>query len=130
MLTVPSRPPTSRTKRARFWHSSGSAGGGKKLRRIWADGAYRTTRGHLASWVEHRRIALTAISAPEGQRGFCLLPRRWVVERTFGWLYQSRRLSKDYERLPETSEAFIYVAMTRLMLRRLAPYLSFQTGSK
>jgi putative transposase len=96
-------------------------GGGKKLRRVWADGAYRTTHGHLASWVERHRIALTAVSAPEGQRGFCLLPRRWVVERTFGWLYQSRRLSKDYERLPETSEAFIYVAMTRLMLRRLAP---------
>ncbi|MFL6283664.1 MAG: transposase, partial [Pyrinomonadaceae bacterium] len=48
-------------------------------------------------------------------------PRRWVVERTFGWLCQSRRLSKDYERLPETSESLIYAAMTRLMLRRLAP---------
>jgi putative transposase len=97
-------------------------GGGKKLRRIWVDGAYRTARGHLASWVERRGIALTAVSAPTGQRGFTLLPRRWVVERTFGWLYQSRRLSKDYERLAETSEALIYVAMTRLMLRRLAPY--------
>jgi transposase len=46
---------------------------------------------------------------------------RWVVERTFAWLCQSRRLSKDYERLGETSEALIYLAMTRLMLRRLAP---------
>jgi hypothetical protein len=44
-----------------------------------------------------------------------------VVERTFAWLYQSRRLSTDYERLPETSETLIYVTMTRLMLRRLAP---------
>jgi putative transposase len=96
-------------------------GGGKKLRRVWADGAYRTGRGHLASWVERHRIGLRAVTPPAGQRGFQVLPRRWVVERTFGWLYQSRRLSKDYERLPQTSEALIYVAMIRLMLRRLAP---------
>ena len=50
---------------------------------------------------------------------FEVLPRRWVVERTFAWLSQARRLSKDYERLPETSEAMIYGAMSRLMLRRL-----------
>jgi len=55
---------------------------------------------------------------PEGPRPF--LPRRWVVERTFSWLSQNRRMSKDYERLPETGEAFIYVAMSRLMVRRLA----------
>jgi putative transposase len=53
-------------------------------------------------------------------RGFQVLPRRWVVERTFSWIDQNRRMSKDYERLPETSEAFIYVAMSRLMVRRLA----------
>jgi putative transposase len=53
-------------------------------------------------------------------RGFKVLPRRWVVERTFSWLSQNRRMSKDYERLPESSEAFVYAAMTRLMLRRLA----------
>ena len=94
---------------------------GKKLRRIWADGAYRTECGHLASWVERHRISLQAVARPEGQRGFAVLPRRWVVERTFAWLSQSRRLSKDYERLAETSEALTYVAMTRLMLRRLAP---------
>ena len=96
-------------------------GGGKKLRRVWADGAYRTERGHLASWVKRHRISLTAVERPAGQCGFALLPRRWVVERTFAWLLQSRRLSKDYERLSETSEALVYVAMTRLMLRRLAP---------
>jgi transposase len=48
------------------------------------------------------------------------LPRRWVVERTFSWLGQNRRMSKDYERLPESSEAFVYVAMSRLMVKRLA----------
>jgi putative transposase len=53
-------------------------------------------------------------------KGFQVLPRRWVVERTFSWIDQNRRMSKDYERLPETGEAFIYVAMSRLMVRRLA----------
>jgi putative transposase len=53
-------------------------------------------------------------------KGFQVLPRRWVVERTFSWIDQNRRMSKDYERLTESSEAFIHVAMSRLMLRRLA----------
>ncbi len=53
-------------------------------------------------------------------RGFIVLPRRWVVERTFAWISLNRRMSKDYERLAATNEAFTYVAMTRLMLRRLA----------
>jgi transposase len=53
-------------------------------------------------------------------QGFVVLPRRWVVERTFSWIDQNRRMSKDYERLAASSEAFIYVAMTRLMVRRLA----------
>jgi len=53
-------------------------------------------------------------------RGFRVLPRRWVVERTFSWLGQNRRMSKDYERLCETSEAFIHVAMIRLMVRHMA----------
>ena len=55
---------------------------------------------------------------PKGPRAF--LPIRWMVERTFSWLSQNRRMSKDYERLPESAEAFIYVAMSRLMARRLA----------
>ena len=53
-------------------------------------------------------------------KGFLVLPRRWVVERTLAWIDQNRRMSKDYERLCATSEAFIYVAMTRVMVRRLA----------
>ena len=63
-------------------------------------------------------IDLKKLLPPKDSRAF--LPRRWVVERTFSWLGQNRRMSKDYERLPETSEAFIYVAMSRLMVRRLA----------
>ncbi len=56
---------------------------------------------------------------PAGWKGFVLLPRRWVVERTWAWMSQSRRLSKDYERLPESIEAMIYLSMMRLMLRQL-----------
>jgi transposase len=55
------------------------------------------------------------------KKGFVHLPKRWVVERTFGWLNWCRRLSKDYERLPETSETFIYIAMIRIMIHRLYP---------
>ncbi len=66
------------------------------------------------------RWILETIKRLEAAKGFVLLPKRWVVERTWGWLNWSRRLSKDYEALPETSETFIYVAMIRLMLRRLA----------
>jgi transposase len=54
------------------------------------------------------------------QRGFRVLPRRWVVERTFSWLSQNRRMSKDYEKLCASAEAFVYAAMVRLMVRRLA----------
>jgi putative transposase len=90
----------------------------KKLRRIWVDGTYR---GHLLEWVLlHFHFVLQAVLRSEGQKGFVLLPRRWVVERTFAWLTQCRRLGKDYEGLPASSEALIYIAMTRLMLRRLA----------
>ena len=57
---------------------------------------------------------------PPPRPAFTVLPRRWVVERTFSWLEQNRRMSKDYERLPGSAEAFIYVGMSRLMARRLA----------
>ena len=92
-------------------------GAGKKLRRLWVDGGYR---GQLVAWVsDHRRCVLRVTLRPEGAKGFVRLPRRWVVERPLAWLNQSRRLSKDYERLPKSSEARIYLSMTRLMLRRL-----------
>jgi putative transposase len=94
------------------------AGFGKKLRLVWVDGAYR---GPLLDWVAQRfRFRLQPILPPRGQKAFVVLARRWVVERTFAWLGLHRRLAKDYERLPVSSEAFIYIAMTRIMLRRLA----------
>jgi putative transposase len=89
-----------------------------RLTMIWADGSYR---GELIDWV--KRVLgwqLEVVDKAQGQKGFVVLPRRWVVERTFAWLNRQRRLSKDYERLPQTSEAFIYVAMIRLMVRKLA----------
>jgi putative transposase len=89
----------------------------KKLRLIGVDGTYR---GQLVEWVaQHMRFVLRVTLHPEGTKGLVLLPRRWVVERTLAWFNQSRRLSKDYERLPQSSEAMIYLSMTRLMLRRL-----------
>ncbi len=91
----------------------------KKLRRIWVDGGYRGPS--LFAWVtQHCRFCLQVVLRSDDQTGFVVLPRRWVVERTFAWLNHQRRLSKDYERLTSTSEAMIYIAMIRLMVRRLA----------
>jgi putative transposase len=89
----------------------------KKLRLIWVDGGYR---GQILDWViQHYRFRLQVVLRPEQRKGFVLLPHRWVVERTFAWLNHHRRLSKDYEVLTSSSEAMIYIAMIRLMLRRL-----------
>jgi putative transposase len=78
----------------------------------------------LMAWAEQWRKEGVAVNWEEllPPKGFQVLPRRWVVERTFSWIDQNRRMSKDYERLSETSEAFIYVAMSRLMVRRLARF--------
>jgi putative transposase len=93
-------------------------GTGKKLRKIWVDGTYR---GKLVEWVSYKLwFVLEPVLRSDDIKGFKVLPRRWVVERTFAWLTKSRRLSKDYEVLPASSEALIYIAMTRLMLKRLA----------
>ena len=96
-------------------------GTGKRLRRIWVDGIYR---GGLVEWVKkHFRFELEPVLRSDDTKdvkGWVMLPRRWVIERTFSWLSYSRRLARDYEMLPKSSEAFIYISMTRLMLRRLA----------
>ena len=89
-----------------------------KLEITWADGAYA---GQLIDWAENEYgHKLEIIKRNDDVKGFVVLPRRWVVERTFSWLNNCRRLSKDYERLPKTSESLIYLAMIRLMLRRVA----------
>jgi putative transposase len=90
-----------------------------RLVKIWADGGYNGPT--LAQWVREKLgCELEIVERPQGAKRFVLLPRRWVVERTFAWLGRARRLSKDYERTTGSSEAMIYIRMTHLMLRRLA----------
>lgn len=92
-----------------------------RLRLIWADGGYA---GALVTWLARFRprhpLRLEIVKCADPDGGFVVQPKRWIVERTLGWFNRYRRLSKDYETLPATSEAMIYVAMIRLMLARLA----------
>ena len=88
-----------------------------RLRVIWADGGYA---GQLLAWAKRAcGWLLRTVLRPVGSKGFVLLPRRWVVERTFAWLLRYRRLARDYEYAVETSETMIYAAMIHLMARRL-----------
>jgi putative transposase len=90
-----------------------------RLKRIWADAAYRGKE--LADWCERQGgWDLEVVERAPGTRGFSIQPRRWVVERSFAWLSRNRRLVKDYERYVQTSETLIEIAATRLLLRRLA----------
>ncbi len=91
----------------------------ERLERIGADGAYG---GQLVEWTrETFGWELEIVRRPEGSKGFTLLPKRWVVERTFGWLGRYRLMSKDYEAKESSSEADIRLAMIHVMIRRLAP---------
>jgi putative transposase len=88
-----------------------------RLQVIWADGAYA---GQLIAWVKETcGWLLQTILRPVGVQGFVVLPKRWVVERTFAWLSRYRRLAKDYEYLTSTSETMIHIAMIHLMSRRM-----------
>jgi putative transposase len=95
------------------------AGRFARLKLIWADGGYA---GRLVAWAQvFGNWVLEIVKRPDTQKGFAVLPRRWVVERTFAWLGRSRRLSKDYEELEKTSEAVVHISMIQLMIRRMAP---------
>src|SRR5215469_13694164 len=105
-----------------------------RLQHIWADQGYT---GTLVRWAEQehgwrvqvvypqlrqlKRYAPELLEEEGYEPGFRVIPRRWVVERTFSWLIRQRRLSKDYERLTSTEEVFIYLVGIRLLLARLAP---------
>ena len=88
------------------------------LQIIWANGGYA---GKLVAWVATMlQRTLVIVKRPRHSEGFPVLQWRWIVERTLGWLNRSRRLSKDFEALPETTETWIRIAMIQLMVRRLA----------
>jgi putative transposase len=88
------------------------------VKKIWADGAY--SGAELMEWVKKQfDCVLEVVEKKKTGQGFQVVPRRWVVERTFAWLSRYRRLNRDYERNPKSSESRVYVASSRLMLRRL-----------
>lgn len=98
---------------------SRTAGRFKRLRKIWADGGYA---GQLLNWTQEKHgWEIAIVKRSDRAVGFEVLPRRWVVERTFGWIGRYRRHSKDYEYLPASGEAMIRLSMINLMLHRLAP---------
>ena len=85
-----------------------------------SDGGY--TGENFANWVKSLRpkLAVEVVKRSDATVGFKVLPRRWVVERTFGWFMRQRRLVRDYETTASSAEAWIYIAMIRIQLRRLA----------
>ena len=96
---------------------------------VWVDGIYE--KEWLIAWARGEcGWELQVVKRTDKEKGFKVVPKRWVVERTFGWLGRYRRLSKDYERLPETSEAMIQMAMIHIMLRRLEPTCPYPLSSQ
>jgi transposase len=92
----------------------------KGLRKLWVDGGY--SGDAFAQWVREHwpKLEVEVVKRSDTARGFTVLPRRWIVERTFGWLMHHRRLVRDYERTEASAEAWIHLAMIRIQLRRLA----------
>ena len=90
------------------------------LRKLWVDGGF--SGPDFAGWVRERRpgLEVEVVKRIEGAKGFHVLPRRWVVERSFAWLVQNRRLVRDYEQTDTSAVAWMHVAIIRLMIRRLA----------
>ena len=90
------------------------------LRILWVDGGYAGNA--FAEWVKERRpkLVVEVVKRSDTTLGFKVLPHRWVVERTFGWLMRHRRLVRDYENTETSAEAWILIAMIRIQLRRLA----------
>jgi transposase len=91
-----------------------------KLRKLWVDGGY--TGEAFEQWVTDHwsKLQVEVVKRSDAIKGFAVLPRRWIVERTFGWLMRHRRLVRDYERTESSAEAWIHLAMIRIQLRRLA----------
>lgn len=93
----------------------------ERLKKILAHTLYKGDR-HLAEWIQQTfGWELEVVEREPGSKGFQVIPKRWIVERTFAWLERNRRLSKEYDLHPQTTETWIYIAMSALLLRRLAP---------
>jgi putative transposase len=91
---------------------------GIQVQRMWADQGYKET---MITWFRQcLQCVVEVVTRPAEQRGFVVQPRRWVVERTFGWLNRSRQLSKDYDVYAETTEQWVYLASIQVIMRRLA----------
>jgi len=90
-----------------------------RLQVVWVDAGYQGNLP-LGRIADELQVQVVIVTKPNGSRGFQLVPRRWVVERTFAWLGRYRRLSKDYEYHTHTAQTMIYLAMSMLMLKRLA----------
>jgi putative transposase len=95
-----------------------------RLQKLWGDQKYRNKA--LAAWMRAEKVqyAIEVKEKPEGKKGFVLLRRRWVVERTFAWLGRYRRNSKDYERSTESGEGTLKISAIQMMLHRLRPDVS------
>jgi putative transposase len=90
-----------------------------RLERIRVDQGYKD---EFATWMEaYTKLTPEIVEKPANQQGFAVIPKRWVVERTIAWLCRNRRLSKEYDRRPESTESWIYLASIHLMLKRLHP---------
>ncbi len=90
----------------------------KSVKKIWVDRTYRGAEWHKEVKRDYG-IELEVSKNPEGVKGFIVQAKRWVVERTFGWSIQARRLAREYEKLAESSEAMMYLTMIRILVRRL-----------
>lgn len=98
-----------------------------RLMKVWVDSKYHNHQlyAHIQNHVDGS-WELEVVSRPKDAKGWVLLPKRWVAERTFAWLGRCRVLSKDYERLTQSSESFIYIAMIHLMTKRLKPSKTYE----
>jgi putative transposase len=97
------------------------------IKKIWADGTYR---GELIEWAKDEfNCEIEVVKKKKNSVGFHVLPRRWVVERTFAWLGRARRLSKDYERKPTSHAGQVYIASIRLMLRKICKERQLLAGT-
>ena len=102
-----------------LWQRMGKRRGvAKKLRRVWVDAGYKA--GAIAWCAQKCGVVLEVVVKEPGQKGFVVQKRRWVVERSFSWLNAQRRLARNYETLPQHSEGLVWLALTRILIRRLA----------